>query len=141
MVVEAGVSDATPILELTIAGDGDEFYRGHARMFAQALHQFITVDVREADVDQSDIRPEALDRVDCIPGTVNHVHGMTFELEQQRESVCGIGIVVDDEYPSRCRLGRFGLRNRGSSSADMPTPESTTAITALPASTRVSSRI
>ena len=109
MTIESRGPRALLIFRLAVPSHGNEPQTAQLRYRAQLLREFITVHLREADVEQPDIGLEGFNARERFPSAVSHEGLVSLELKQHSERIRSIGVVIDDQHAARLRFeGRRG---------------------------------
>src|SRR5688500_14214305 len=109
VVIEAGRDRLCLLLGMTPTGEGDDEHRAAPRLGPYSARDLVAVQLRQADVEQHHFRPQGPRELQRRRASVRRVGLVALELEQARERIGGVAVVVDDE--DAMSPGGLGLRD------------------------------
>ena len=112
MVIEPGGHRALPVLLAAVARERHQHDVMKAAFAARAARDLVAVETGKADVDEHHVgrvRAGCLERRDAI---VEYAHVMAEQLEEHREALGGVGIVLEEQYTRPVLLHRGRRRRR-----------------------------
>src|SRR4029453_1934865 len=98
MRIEPGVERLWAIVRLTIAREGHQENRPAERT-PNLARDLVTIELRQPDIDQRDVRVLAQDRVETSGSIDGVVHLVTGELEGDAQHLTGVAVVLHDDDP------------------------------------------
>jgi hypothetical protein len=101
VVVKACLSREVAVPLLPIAGQGDETRLGHARELSHLFANLISTHVRQADIEQDDLRYERRRCFERASTVERHADLMSGHAKQLRQSVRRVLAVIDDQDSAR----------------------------------------
>ena len=111
MAVEAGFLRPAAVLRLAPSRQSDQHHLPSPRLLPESSAHFVTVQSRQADIEEHHIRPEPLRLFDRGFSIVSGMGFMPGHFQEQRQRLGGVLVVVDDQdAPRQCR--RFCGRRR-----------------------------
>src|SRR5690606_9947452 len=98
MLVEAGLESLALVFLLRPAGQREQPDAPTVGPGPDAPSDLVAVHLGQADVEQDDVRPEALDGPKRFARAVGGGDVVAFELEDEVQARSSVAIVVDDEH-------------------------------------------
>src|SRR5262245_44490695 len=99
MSEETGPGRALLVLRLSVAAHRNQTDR--RSYLPHALGYLIAVQLREADIEQYDLRPERAHPLQSLFAAIYGCRDVSFHAQQHRERIRCILIVVDNQHASR----------------------------------------
>ncbi len=97
--VEAAFARTAAVLVLTPAGEGDDHRFLAPGLLAEAARHLVPVELRQAEIEQHDVRPAALGDFERELPVGRRMDFMAAHLHERGQAVERVAVVVDNEDP------------------------------------------
>src|SRR5579885_500764 len=99
VVVEAGLRGELLVPFLPPAGEGNDRHLGFARTFANPTGRLVAVHLRQADIEQHDLRMKYARRLDCLESAGRELNLVAQTRQEQAQALRRVNVVVDHQNP------------------------------------------